>query len=357
MYRTEYTVLLLKSMALNYPVIKHLGMELGKLLFVLTEPGQMKAAVSLFSDMEAPVISEFTKKSDCKKVIASANSSFVIFPYIQSKASNDYLQFLGSLVRSGSLGSPGLNAIPVVISERLPYGAGMENIFLVSLNGNLESLKKGLISVVPPDNKLEVVFDRIRCNIRENMTPDKKSFIAAACFLYPNMLPEIRVLDFLHIKDHVESLIEFDDNNHDSGGATEAFIHEFYAWHKTVGFAGLYELPYLGTEAMGSLGYSVFFNEKYIFIKNSLFKRIAGNLLGVFCIDLLKNRLADDGVIYKDETSAVVVKMPFYDINGQYGREYMVRFDRGRLEDIAGFDFIDCCQSGKGETEYGIKTS
>lgn len=69
MYRTEYTVLLLKSMALNYPVIKHLGLELGKLLFVLTEPGQMKAAASLFSDMEAPVISEFTKKVTVKRLL------------------------------------------------------------------------------------------------------------------------------------------------------------------------------------------------------------------------------------------------------------------------------------------------
>ncbi len=340
-------------MALNYPIIKEKEMELEKLLLVVVDSGQMKEAVKLFADARAPIINKFTKKNDCEKIISSANSTFVIFPYVQSDWANDYLLFLASLVRSTSYGISGINAIPVVISEGLPFGCSLEDLFIVFLSGNLEDVNVDFMFVVPPDNKLELVYDRIRRI--ESSNADEKAFLTAACFLYPNLVEGDAEWKFYELKKYIKELVQFDDDNHSSNGIVKAFVQELYSWQKNVGFPRLYELPNLGMEATDSMEDAVFFDDYSFFIKEIFFKKIITSLLATFSIDVIKRALACDGLIHTENTSTYVVKMPFYNLAGQYKRERMLRFDRRRFEYLGEFDFIEFCKySEEGEGEYAI---
>ena len=59
-YETENTILLIKSIGINYPILREWGFELTKPLFWVVDRGQLHTAVKLFGNGKTPVLNEFT---------------------------------------------------------------------------------------------------------------------------------------------------------------------------------------------------------------------------------------------------------------------------------------------------------
>ncbi len=343
-YNIEHTIIILKSLAINYPILKENSLDLAKLLLVVVDKGQLKAAADLFSDGDAPRISEYMRAKEFKKVFSEANSVFVIYPYSQTRKSKEFLNFLNTITRIGAIEETQINVMPLVISEGIPYDCDLENFFTVYLNGTLSGIHVDGMVVVPPDDQLAVVADKINSLVLNNLSQEQKALLAAVCFLYPNIFEGSLQVKFEEMLGCAEKLVELDDDNKDTGNLGDAFIQQLYYWQEQENFCDMYQLPHLETHAIENFHQVILYQEDFLFMKESLFKKIAESLLKIFSVDAIKKALVQEGLLCPENTQTYSVKMPYYNPNREYKRERMLRFRRSKFNCVGELDFMDLCE-------------
>lgn len=346
-YDTENAILLLKSIGINYPVLKEYGLELTKPLLVVIDRGQLKAAVSMFSEGDALMLNEFMKVRDCKKVFSAANSTFVLFPYSQSRKGRDFLAFLSCIARVGAMEETPINAMPLILSEGVPYDCDMEDFFSVFITGSLGEVHIDEKIVVPPDKQLAVVEDKINIMITDNFSQDEKAFMAAACILYPNMIEADLKKRFYDVINCARRLAKVNEDNQCVNGLGDAFIRELYYWQEQNAFHDVFELPNLEMSTEEKLDEVILFDERFLYISEKIFKEISRPLIKIFAVDIFKRTLMQEGILCPDNTSTYTVKMPYYNLIAEYKRKRMLRFSRNKLNHLGELDFLDKCKYQK----------
>ncbi|MCI9079849.1 MAG: hypothetical protein HFH68_13190 [Lachnospiraceae bacterium] len=333
----EQKFLILISLAVNYPVLKEYGMELSKPLFVVVDKGQMKAAIDILADRDTSKLHSSIKKRELVKIMTETNSDFVVYPYIQSKKSDEFLSVINDIVLAGEIDGNKINAMPVIISENFPYGYDMENFFTVCIEGSLDDIYINKIAVVPPDEDLVIVKDKIDNEIASSFSHNEKALMAAVYFLYPNFKHEIVNYQTLAIK-----LIEENDNNYDANSLEYFFIEELFNWQKKTGFHNISQLPYPANNALENMKNTIFFDEDYVYMHENIFKEITKKFENIISINRLKKKLDDEGILYKENTNTYTVKMCYYK-NEILNRNRMLRFYRSKLYK-GETGFIEACQ-------------
>ncbi|HBI62744.1 MAG TPA: hypothetical protein DDY31_16315 [Lachnospiraceae bacterium] len=341
---TECTILILKSMGINYPVLKAYGLELAKPLLVIVDEGQLKTAVNIFSDGGAPQISEYTREKERKKIFSETNSKFVIYPYSSTKKGKDFLTFLSIVAKLGVMGETQINAMPLVISEGIPLDIDLNDFFTVFINGNLSGVYIDGMTVVPPDRELAVVENQIKLRLSDVFSQEKKVLLAAVCFLYPNMFSDNFQSGFENLLDCADRLTARNEENRDTNNLGEFFIQELYRWQERTGFCLIYALPNLEMSITENLHQVMVYNDDFLFVKEELFQEIATPFLGIFSIGVLKRELVKEGILCPENAQTYTAKMSYYNVAGEYRRERMLRFKRSRLNCVGELDFVDLCE-------------
>lgn len=341
---TERTIVVLKSMGINYPVLKAYGLELAKPLLVIVEEGQLKEAVRLFSDGGALRISEYIREKECKKVFSETNSAFIVYPYSPTKKGKDFLAFLSTVARLGVMGEARINAMLLIISEGIPLDVDLDRFFTVFINGNLSGVYINGMTVVPPDRELAVVENQIKLHLSNNFSQEEKALLAAVCFLYPNTFSGAFQLEFEDLLDYALALVKRDEENKDTNDLGELFIRELYRWQERTGFCLIYALPNLEMSITENLHQVIIYNDDFLFVKEELFQEIATPFLGIFSIGVLKRELVKEGILCPENAQTYTAKMSYYNVAGEYRRERMLRFKRSRLNCVGELDFVDLCE-------------
>ncbi len=341
---TERTIIILKSMGINYPVLKAYGLELAKPLLVVVDAGQLKAAVNLFSDGGAPRISEYIREKECKKNFSETNSMFVIHPYSPTKKGKDFLTFLSTVARLGVMGEVQINAMPLIISGGIPLDVNLDNFFTVFIDGSLSGVYINGMTVVPPDRELAVVENQIKLHLSDDFSQEEKALLAATCFLYPNIFSGAVQSEFENLLDYARVLVKRDGENKDTNNLGELFIRELYRWQERTGFCLMYELPDLEMSITENLHQVMIYNNDFIFVKEELFKEIVAPFLRTFSIGVLKREFVKEGILCPENAQTYTAKMSYYNVAGEYRRERMLRFKRSRLNCAGELDFVDVCE-------------
>lgn len=341
---TENTIIILKSMAINYPILKGCQLELTKPLLVVVEKGQLKTTVNIFSDGNAPCISEYTRIKECKRIFSESNSTFVIYPYSHTRKGKEFLSFLSTVVMAGAIEETEINALPLVISEGIPIDCDLDAFFTVFIDGNLDGVHVDGMIAVPSDRQLTLVENKINALILDGFSQDKRALFSAVCFIYPSTLDSKCQFSFDMLLCCAEKLLDFDDDNKGAGNLGDVFISELYHFIEGEEFFALHELPNLEMCAVENFHQAVYFDSDFIFFKESFFKKIAEPLLRIFSLGVVKKALVQEGLLCPENTRTYSVKMPYYDLFGVYRRERMLRFKRSRLNCVGELDFIDLCR-------------
>lgn len=339
-YETENTILLIKSIGINYPILREWGFELTKPLFWVVDRGQLHTAVKLFGNGKTPVLNEFMKTKDCKKIFSDVNSAFVLFPYSQSKRGQDFLAFLSCVARIGAVEETPINAMPLIISEGIPYDCDLENFFSVFIDENLEEMHVDEMMAVPPDRMLTVVEDKINSFITRELPQDVNTFLAAACFLYPNIMNTGDKKRFDDIIRCAGQLAKKNEDNQFTSGLSDIFLQELQHWQEQSTFHNVFELPNLEMSTEERLDKVILFDKQYFYISERLFKEIANPLIKVVAIDVLKKTLKQEGILCPENTRTFTVKMGYYNLVAEYKRKRMLRFSRDKLDHVGELDFF-----------------
>lgn len=130
---TKHTLQILLSVGINYHVLREDYIVVKKPLLIVTGAGNMETVISILSDKDTPKLNEFLNFKETMQVLNSVNSDFVVYPYIQSKKGNGFLEIITSIVATGGTGDNGFNALPVVVAENIPYGYNTDRFLLYLL--------------------------------------------------------------------------------------------------------------------------------------------------------------------------------------------------------------------------------
>lgn len=346
-------LLILLSLGTNYPILKEYGLGTSKLLFVIVGEGQTQKAKSLLSDNDTPSVDEFMSIREVKRIFMDANSTFITYSYSYSRRGQEFMPFLEMIARTGDVAGFKINALPLVIAEGIPLGYDLQRSFTVFLEGDLTEVDIDLEEVVPLDEELAVVEDKIQTILPIAASPDEKMLLAAACFSYPIMKRAGKQQEFENLLEHARRLATLNEENQDTSQLEVLFINLLYDWQRQTDFHRVYELPYLEMKTLEWLKESMFFDTNYIYMHEEVFKKIVKPLLNLFSLPVVKKALVEISMICPDQAGTYTAKMGYYNVVGQYQRIRMLRFSADKLERPGELGFLELCRCGKGEDTYG----
>jgi len=339
-------LLVLLSTAINFMVLREYGMEMDRLVILVIGRGQMKSAIRLLSDGDTPKLNDGMNINRLSKIMSEPYFGFVAYQYSPSKKSRDFLDTLAGMVKDGEINGVKINSLPIVITDRMPYGCEMDDAFTVYINESIEGIDIDKMEVVPPDGSLDVVEEKIRFYTDGCDTQDGKALTAASCFLYPNLFNADRVYEFLRLIKCATLMQELNDENGSADGLGEYFIQELYQWREDMGFHNMHRLPDLEEESVEKMDEAMFFNDRYFYMSEKLFRETAGNLLEVSPINLLKESLVREDILCPDSETTYTAKMGYRRPSGYFNRVRMMRFKRESLENTGEVGFVETCLAG-----------
>lgn len=337
------SLILLLSLAVNYPIMKSWGLAMPELLILAVDAGEGMAAMDLLAKSNTPRIDVLTGNKVLAAVLSQTNSDFVLCPYSRSRRGKEFVERLSSIVKAGTVNGISITALPLVIAETVPVELMEQDAFIFFLDGSLEGISLDRQRVVPPDCQLEVVKDKMRTVTKGTGSRDEKIFLSAGCFLYPNLVNAGQEKIFDELLICAKWLVKRNENK-DAADLSEAFLRELYFWQERTAFCEIYELPNVDMNLSNKIENCMLYDEEFLFMKERLFKSISASLLQIFPLNSLKTALVNDGILCPENAATYTAKMPFYNVAGQYQRERMLRFRRSRLSVLGEMEFVEVCQ-------------
>lgn len=337
----------IKSLAVNYPILLDNGCGFEKLLMLVTGQGDMSTVLRTIGGDTPLIIYEGMTRAKITSILTTENSKPVFYLFSPSAKGHELIRNLALMIKMGTFGKQNISVIPILVSERIPPDVDLSECFSVYLDTGLRELTIKSEEVVPTDSQVAVVLDKIKDFTVNVKTQEEKSLKAAACFLYPILKEENEGADFPEYLELVEKLIVSDDENQDINSSGEIFLRELYRWQEANEFSNVYELPDLEMEATKNFEGVILFDEQFVYLKDSLFKEILGTLLEIFSIDALKNSLVGEKILCPSQKKSYTTKVGYYNVAGEFDRVRMLRFDRSKLKMVGELDFIELCIDGK----------
>lgn len=245
---TKHTLQILVSIGINYPVLREDFVVLQKPLLIVTGERNLEKAAGILSDSGTPRLDEYLSAKKLMAVLNDVNSDFVLYKFVQSKKGIVFLDMIAGAVTSGSIGGERFNALPAVISEKMPYACNTDRFFTICLDG-FNDISFERFCVVPPEDELPVVFDRFKQEAA-GATDEESAFLAAACFLYPYFRDNGLKEEFADLAGCAKKLVEFNENIHDASS-----IGSFLWTSSTGGRLEQILMPYMNCPVLVHLCY------------------------------------------------------------------------------------------------------
>ncbi len=332
---------LLKSCFLNYLVLKSIGKICNRLLVLVIPQGKAQVAIRCFatSTINHPlVIDSNMRMKKVFRMLTECRSQPIFFVAADAKKAEEMLKFLASAVCSGYICGKELSAIPVIITEEsnIPIGDSYFYVFLENVNfeGSISNTK-----ILP--NRTEIVrgVTIYEGYVREKEIEDelKRLFLATSALLCAHR--EEKLSDYIPI---VDELIQADDDYHNYMGLDTVFLDLLERWQEKESFKQVFELPNVESEV--DISNSVFYDDRYIFMKETLFANIVSSSKSL-PVGAVKRALLDAEILVKERSSLTYpVKMSYVTPFGETKRIRMLRFSRERLCKPGNLDFISACK-------------
>lgn len=347
------TMLIMKSLGINFPIIKALGCAPSKLMVLKVNEGELKRITDLLSDKYTPKLDPGMSKKQLREILVE-NTMFAIYPYTPGKKNDEFVSELCRIAKVGTIQGDEVMVCPLVITECIIPEFAHLNIFSIYWHGNSDSLALKERDAVPPDDQIPVVCNKMHDVICVDHNTEERALLAATCFLYPNLSVIDPTGGFHEWVEVVREMVRQDEDNKEVEGVADMFVHELYSWQEKICFSDMYALPYLDMRTVEKLEWAIFYDDTYVYMKERLFKNIVRKLLSIFAVDVLKKKLVEADILCADATNTYTVKMTFFDIAGQFHRERMLRFNRKKLVLLGELEFIDLCQDRKEKACVGF---
>lgn len=336
-------LMLLKALAINYPILKDWGYFFERLLVLQVTDGNRNVVRKSLINYSMVSITPDLRKNEIFKILENTNSEFVFFSFTRGTRGRITLDILNEAVLSGKN-----RAIPVVLtSVALPEEIAAGVIF-ISLTELSEVDYIPLEKVVPKEDELEEVKAIIEHYESSDKEPVQSLLYAAAAFSYPYFKRKKDISGFESFRFLAQKVLDMSDNRKSVDGIETWFLHDFF---RKIDYL---KIPMYDRELRfeGIAEDSLFYDNEYLYMSNKLFIKLCAELLSIYDLETIKSSLVAKGVLIPEYKGTFVYKMPFRNMLGEYKRQGMLRFQREKMKRFGELDIVEKFKI-KGEGFHG----
>ena len=340
---TERVLLILKSLGVNYPVISSWGFRFTKPLALFVDDGQTQYLVNILSNFDIHVVNECMCHKNVTEFFINCSSDYIFYPLSYTKKAGKLLEYLEIIIKQASVQNGGFGVIPLVICEGRLLEDSKSNLFFVNVEGCLKGYDLSLSRVVPSDDQLVLVKDKIRDISMDGSSPEEQALLAAACFLWPYLREKGQEKEFSNLLKTARLISEKDDDSHEVNDMGGIFIRTLYLWQEKENFSDIFGLPELEEDVINRLDEVLLFDGKYIYMPDKIFRMICSPMLRIFPMNVIKTGLVNCEILVPENERTYTCKVGFYNYAGFYKRVRALRLNKERLDRIGALGFVDTC--------------
>lgn len=332
MCNKEYMIiLLLKSLAINYPILKDWGLPLEKLLVIQVSDNNRSVVKESLHIFQTILITTDLKKKEIFKTLEESNSEFVFFDFNRNTRGRIILDYIYEAVFLGVS-----RAIPVVLTSVAMPEEIAEKTMMISLTELSQVVYIPFEEIVPKEDELGSVREMIGF-CRNNSEKSAQSLLYAAAFTYPCFKRKKDDSSFKSLLALANDVYEISENRYCTDGIEEWFLKELFKMTDSMRIP-MYDISLEYKEFEDT---SIYYDKEYVFISNKLFQNISEELLKVYDSETIKRCLCEKRMLVSENGETFTYKMPFRDLSGGYKRVRMLRFQREKMNKFGELDIVE----------------
>ena len=348
------TLLLLKSISLNLPILREFGCAPDKLMVLVVAKGQIASAIQILAGFKHQRISELMSRREIKKELMAAEPGFTFFVPSDSRRSKDVLDLLAAFTKDLG-GAKDVISLPLIVTESMMLYGPDDEYFAIYLENEIAKRKIPLSAVVPPENQVEVIRDRVNEVVTGEKTQMEKALVAAAFCLYPMITNSGNEGTFPKYITLVDRLVEQEEDAKDTQDLITLFRKQLISWQRQTGFNHAYDREKISLEVEKHLDDVILYDPESVYIPEKLFREVCEQLTVQFPINTVKATLRDKKILECNAERTYVCKVLYYNSAGVANRKRMLKFNRSMLTEAGETDIVEQCLSSKGD-DYAIET-
>lgn len=333
----DYTaaIMILKSLAINLPILRSWGYVFPRLLTIVVNQGKM----AMLMDTLRVFPREYAEKN------LNSEFRFHFFPkgYAHQKEQSE----IALRCKTDNTGTNGLDV--VITDDEIVEDLAFDKFFIFFDDSDFPTVSLDLQDFVPKSNDLKFIMTSAeRINQDEAYSVEQQVLNVAALFIEPYLRKGHTELTIEQILDTVNRLCAFDENVRETNDISNVFCVSLENWRKNqqelriVDLNNRSELTQINWDDISEI---LFFKGKYLYIRESKFKSILEETNLGMPINLVKSKLRDAGVLATENnrTPNYVTKLRYVDSDGVEHSLRMMRFDLEKLSIPGELSFKDKC--------------
>lgn len=312
--------LILKSLALNLPILLGWGLGFPRVITLVVPPGF------------ASVMANYLRNFDNSK-INNHNSEFNFFMQVDAKKAQTIEQEFcaGQLDKNRAI-----KGLPVIITDN-PFIEEFSRRQFYIFFEEPPTAEIDLNVVLPSVDMLPSIRARVEEYKGKADSMEELCLVAATYFVQACMLTSSSLES---VFDTAIQLCIRDEEARDSSDVSNAFSEYLYSWQKNNRFVNVFELGKLGCHDFEN---SIFYDSNFLYLSSALFKRIVSPLTKTLPINALKGRLVKSGVLIADKSDTFTTKVSFMDENGNAQRKRVIKIRQDKINKVGSTGFLDRC--------------
>lgn len=331
--KSDWIIIILKSMALNYPIMCEWGYTFTKVIRLTVPTGCIKCVIDRLSTPSSKMLNVQSSEKEIQKIVYQTNSGMLFVVAGVSDKSRRFLSILDEYAKSGAK-----TLFVYVTDNELDTMGG--DFFEILLDENVAGCP-AVEQLVPKVDELPLVKDIISKAPLEDAIGCERTLLAGTCFLYPR-LPEqgrTEILDgYFGIVRYMCDLNEADSYDENIG---DLFINALYRYWDNGFICNAVKLPNIEERFEDIKDTCIFYDEKYIYMSTIFFQKVIEPLQPI-SLKLIKKALSNKDILVHDKDT-YTKKMYFCRPTGKEERYRMLQFRKDLMVLPGQIRFLDLC--------------
>lgn len=343
--KTEQVLSLLKSMSLNYPILREWNCIFPKVIRLIVPSGDALLTVNTLCTPTSKLVRCDCNDKAIQNMVKQTNSGALFVLGSESDRTKRILKTFADHASSGA------NALFVYVTdnEMLPPGDIFFDIYLEDSSISCLPINR----LVPKASELELVKDIIATRAPlEEAEEYERTLLASACFLYPGF-PEDQKSLLDGYFETVQTLCDRNEMNSDSESILNLFLRALYQHLETGEIREAVELPNVESRYIDAKDTCVFYDDQYVYLTQELFRKVIERLPNISAINV-KKVLSDEGVLIHDR-KIFTTKMLLNRAYGNSDRIRAMKFHKDLLALPGALRFIDLCMERRKQNEDRVR--
>ncbi|WP_455190854.1 hypothetical protein [Eubacterium ramulus] len=322
------TLLLLKSLAMNFPILHEWGVVFPKIITIVVPTDELWEIKEILKNFP----------EQCEN---TNNSDFRFFYISDVKKLNAKAFQLQTELLNGIKTEFGF---PLILTDNFNTEGIGNHQFIIFFDEGLSDVNIDNFILYPENGSLQQIKRKIEEYKKKAASVEEFCFLAAKSFIPQRAMATTSEELLIEM---IQRLCQQNEDARDVKCVTEMFLNCLYEWQKRKCFGNICHVL---EASLFERDTHIFYDDKFIYMGSKLFREITLPLTKYVAITSLKSGLVKDEILIPEKSSSnFTVKVTCRDENGIPQRIRMIRLKEEKINMLGEMSFISICMLAKGD--------